>query len=350
MTTIGTNETVAGVDIDRLRQWMDEQCLGSGDLTDVSPLAGGTQNILLGFRRADRAYVLRRPPMHKRANSDDTMRRESKVLAALAGTDVPHPGFIAGEADPDVLGASFYLMEPVDGFNASVGLPEPHRSDPAIQREMGFALIDGAAALGTVDHVEVGLGDFGRPEGYLERQVGRWRSQLESYHEITEDWQPEIPGVDEVGAWLDANRPSSAVTGIIHGDYHTANVMYRHDGPQLAAIVDWELTTIGDPLIDLGLIIAFRTPDDEGDAGPGGGLVEAFPSVDELVVHYEQRTGHDVSAASWYGVLACYKTGIILEGTHARAIAGKAPTATGDHLHAITLSLFRKAARLIRET
>ena len=167
MTTNGTNETVDGVDLDRLRQWMDEQCLGSGDLTDVSPLAGGTQNILLGFRRADRAYVLRRPPMHKRANSDDTMRRESKVLAALAGTDVPHPGFIAGEADPDVLGASFYLMEPVDGFNASVGLPEPHRSDPAIQREMGFALIDGAAALGTVDHVEVGLGDFGRPEGYL---------------------------------------------------------------------------------------------------------------------------------------------------------------------------------------
>ncbi len=167
---------------------------------------------------------------------------------------------------------------------------------------------------------------------------------------IRDDWQPEIPGVDEVGAWLDANRPSSAVTGIIHGDYHTANVMYRYDGPQLAAIVDWELTTIGDQLIDLGLIIAFRTPDDEGGVGPGGGLVEAFPSVDELVAHYAQRTGHDVSAASWYGVLACYKTGIILEGTHARAIAGKAPKETGDHLHAITLSLFRKAARLIRET
>ncbi len=126
-------------------------------------------------------------------------------------------------------------------------------------------------------------------------------------------------------------------------------MLYRHDGPQLAAILDWELTTIGDPLIDLGLIIAFRTADDEGGAGPDGGLVEAFPSVDELVAHYAQRAGRDVSAANWYGVLACYKTGIILEGTHARAIAGKAPKATGDHLHAITLSLFRKAAKLVRQ-
>ena len=294
--------------------------------------------------------MLRRPPLHKRANSDETMRRESRVLAALAGTDVPHPGFIAGESDPEVLGASFYLMEPVDGFNASVGLPEPHRSDPAMQREMGFALVDGAATLGTVDHVPVGLGDFGRPDGYLERQVGRWRSQLEGYHEISDDWQPDIPGVDEVGNWLDANRPASSVPGIIHGDYHTANVMYRHDGPQLAAIVDWELTTIGDPLIDLGLIIAFRTPDDAARRrARWRDLVEAFP-----IGRRTRRALRTTNRARrlrcrWYGVLACYKTGIILEGTHARAIAGKAPKATGDHLHAITLSLFRKAARLIRE-
>ena len=280
------------------------------------------------------------------------MRRESRVLAAPAhaGTDVPHPCFVAGEADPEVLGASFYLMEPVDGFNASVWLPEPHRSDPALQRAMGFALVDGAAALGTVDHVAVGLGDFGRPEGYLERQVGRWRSQLASYHEISGEWQPEIPGVEHaVGESMTPTAPRVPVTGIIHGDYHTANVLYRHDGPQLAAILDWELTTIGDPLIDLGLIIAFRTADDEGGAGPDGGLVEAFPSVDELVAHYAQRAGRDVSAANWYGVLACYKTGIILEGTHAPHDAGKAPKATGDHLHAITLSLFRKVAKLVRQ-
>ena len=162
------------------------------------------------------------------------------------------------------------------------------------------------------------------------------------------DWQPDIPGVDDVGDWLDANRPEGSGPGIIHGDYHTANVLYRHDSPQLAAIVDWELTTIGDPLIDLGLIVAFRTPDDAAGAGAGGDLIAAFPSVDELVQRYGERSGRDVSAAAWYGVLACFKTGIILEGTHARAMAGKAPKATGDTLHAITLSLFRKAEQLIR--
>lgn len=344
------NETVDGVDLDRLRQWMDDHHLGSGDLTDVASLTGGTQNVLVRFRRDGRDYVLRRPPVHKRANSDETMRRESRVLAALAGTDVPHPGFIAGESDVEVLGASFYLMEPVDGFNAAAGLPEPHRSDPTMQREMGLALVDGAATLGTVDHEQVGLGDLGRPDGYLERQVGRWRKELAGYREISDQWVPDIPGVDEVGNWLDANRPENSAPGIIHGDYHTANVMYRHDGPQLAAIVDWELATIGDPLIDLGLIIAFRTHDDQASVGPGADLVQAFPPVDDLVARYAQRSGRDVSAAAWYGVLACYKTGIILEGTHARAIAGKAAKATGDTLHAITLSLFRKADRLIRES
>lgn len=344
------NETVEGVDLDRLRQWMDDHDLGAGDLTDVAPLTGGTQNMLVRFRRGDRDYVLRRPPLHKRANSDETMRRESRVLAALAGTDVPHPGFIAGEPDVDVLGASFYLMEPVDGFNAAARLPEPHRSDPAMQREMGFALVDGAATLSTVDHEQVGLGDLGRPDGYLERQVGRWRKQLAGYREIIDQWVPDIPGIDDVGNWLDANRPESSAPGVIHGDYHTANVMYRHDGSQLAAIVDWELTTIGDPLIDLGLIIAFRTPDDEASVGPAADLVQAFPSVDDLVARYAERSGRDVSAAAWYGVLACYKTGIILEGTHVRALAGKAPKATGDTLHAITLSLFRRAGKLIRQS
>ncbi len=347
---MSTNETVEGVDLDRLRQWMDEQGLGSGDLSDVAPLTGGTQNVLIRFRRAGRDYVLRRPPLHKRANSDETMRRESRVLAALDGTDVPHPNFIAGESDDEALGASFYVMEPIDGFNATAPLPEPHRSDPAMQREMGFALVDGAATLSTVDHEQVGLGNLGRPDRYLERQVGRWRKELAGFREISDQWVPDIPGINEVGNWLDTNRPESSAPGIIHGDYHTANVMYRHDGPQLAAIVDWELTTIGDPLIDLGLVIAFRTPDDEASVGPAADLVRAFPSVDDLVARYAERSGRDVSAASWYGVLACYKTGIILEGTHVRAIAGKAPKATGDALHAISLSLFRKADRLIRQS
>lgn len=342
-----TNETIEGVDLDALRHWMDTQSLGTGDITDAAVLEGGTQNILVKFTRDGRAYVLRRPPLHKRKNSDETMRREAKVLAAIADTDVPHPRFIAGEADTEVLGASFYLMEPIDGFNAAGGLPEPHASDPALMRAMGEALVDGAAALARVDHQAVGLGDFGKADGYLERQVERWRSQLQGYHEISDQWQPNIPGVEDVGKWLAANMPTDYQPGIIHGDYHTANVMYRNHGPDLAAIVDWELTTIGDPRIDLGLIIAFRVPDDGAMGTPGGALLENFPSVDELVARYGDQSARDVSSAAWFGVLACYKTGIILEGTHARAMAGKAAKATGDALHYVTLSLFRRATNLI---
>src|ERR1700744_6004703 len=167
---------------DKLQAWMDAKGLGEGPLTDLGILPGGTQNFLLGFSRAGRRYVLRRPPRHVRANSNETMRREARVLAALAGSAVPHPGLIAACPEEDVIGAAFYLMEPVEGFTPRDEMPARHASDPAWRRIMGLAMVDAIAALGGVDHVARGLGDLGRPEGSLERQVGRWRAQLESYH------------------------------------------------------------------------------------------------------------------------------------------------------------------------
>jgi aminoglycoside phosphotransferase (APT) family kinase protein len=247
-----------------------------------------------------------------------------------------------------VLGASFYLMEPVEGFNPTQGLPELHRSDPALRHRMGLSLVDGIAALGRVDYQAVGLGDFGKPEGYLERQVDRWRSQLESYGEFEGYPGPDIPGVDDVAQWLDQHRPKHFLPGILHGDYHLANVMYRYDAPELAAIVDWELCTIGDPLLDLGWLLA--TWPEEGAPGAAVGVQpwDGFPTTAELVEHYRGQTERDVNAIDWYAVLACYKLGIILEGTHARAYAGKAPVATGDALHATTVGLFQRALKRIR--
>ena len=335
------------VDVDVLREWMNDRGLGSGELADLTPLAGGTQNLLLRFVREDRTYVLRRPPEHKRKNSDETMRREARVLAALAGSDVPHPGLIAAESDVEVLGAAFYLMEPVDGFTPTTGLPEFHAADPSVRRAMGYSLADAAAALGRVDHRAVGLGDFGKPDGYLERQVPRWRAQLDSYAELGGDWKPEIPHLDEVGEWLEGNLPSSFVAGIIHGDYHLGNVMYRHDSPDLAAVVDWELTTIGDPLIDLGLIVAFWPEPGERPNAVSVTPWEGFPEIAEMIDRYAQGSDRDVSSIDWYGVLACYKTGIILEGTLARAMAGKASRGFGDLLHATTVSLFHKAGLIM---
>ncbi|WP_304186330.1 phosphotransferase family protein [Phenylobacterium aquaticum] len=337
------------VDLGALSAWMDRQGLGAGPLEDAALLAGGTQNILLKFRRGERTYVLRRPPPHLRANSNETMRREARMLAAIAETGVPHPRLIAACPEEDVIGAAFYLMEPIDGFNPTTGLPPLHAGSPNIRHRMGLALVEGIAALGALDYRALGLEGFGKPDNYLGRQVERWKGQLASYSEF-EGWTgpAEIPGVDKVAAWLTANQPQSFIPGIIHGDYHLANVMYRHDGPELAAIVDWELTTIGDPLLDLGWLMATWP---EGEI-PDPSVVTVkpwtgFPTAAQLVEHYRPRTARDLASLDWYAVLACYKLGIILEGTHARACAGRAPKPTGDRLHAQTLSLFARALRWI---
>ncbi|MBJ19080.1 MAG: phosphotransferase family protein [bacterium] len=338
------SKEVEGVDLVILDVWMDEQGLPKGEIGPVDRLMGGTQNILLRFERGGRHYVLRRPPVHKRPNSDETMRREARVLAALEGTDVPHPGLISACPDEALIGAAFYLMEPVDGFNAGTGLPELHGSDRDLRRAMGLSMAEGIAKLGAVDYLAVGLEGFGRPEGYLERQVTRWRHQLEGYREMENYPGPEIPGVEAIAEWLEAHRPSHSRPGILHGDYHIGNVMFSYSGPELAAIVDWELATVGDPLLDLGALIA-SWPDAEGKSplGPPDGLLEGLPSAAEMIDHYADRSERDLDAIDWYIVLACYRLGIILEGTHARAFAGRADRDLGDLFHATTLALFERA-------
>ena len=337
------------VDLDRLAQWMDSQSLDEGPITDVVPLTGGTQNLLLRFQRGGRHYVLRRPPAHPRTDGNGTMRREIRVLTGLANTDVPHARLIAGCDDPTVLGAVFYLMEPVDGFNACAGMPALHAGDPTVRHAMGLAVADGAASLGRVVPAEVGLSDLGRLDGFLERQAQRWRKQLDGYSEF-EGWSgpAALPGVDAVGRWLETNRPATFTPGLMHGDYHIANVMFRPDGPQLAAIVDWELAVQGDPLLDLGWLLA-TWPDADGESvGPDVPQPwHGFPRADELVERYALGSQRDLTHVNWYAVLACYKLGILLEGTHARACAGKAPRDTGEQLHATARKLFERAQNRI---
>lgn len=323
---------------------MDRGGLGDGPICDSELIAGGTQNILLRFTRCDRAYVLRRPPVNKRANSDQTMRREARVLAALAGSAVPHPGLIATEPAPEALGAAFYLMESVDGFNATLGLPPPFDTDVGWQREMGLSMADAIASLAAVDHVAVGLADLGRFDGWAQRQVGRWREQLDSYGELAGYPGPDIPGVDAVGQWLAAGLPADAQPGLIHGDFHFANVLICRDRPAVAAIVDWELVTIGDPLLDLGHLLA--TWPQRHSVGISV-MAEGLPTHDEVIARYAAQTTRSLDHLLWYRVLACYRLGLILEGTHARACAGLAPKSIGDQLHAHTVSLLEQALTLI---
>ncbi len=329
--------------------WMSEQGLGEGPVENVSEIVGGTQNVMLRFTRAGREYVFRRGPKHLRPVSNKVILRETRVLHALAGTDVPHPRLIAVCENTGVLGdAVFYLMEPVEGFNAGASLPALHAGDADIRHGMGLSMADAVARLGAVDHVAVGLADFGKAEGFLERQVPRWLSELESYSGIENYPGPDIGDVAAVARWLERNQPATWSPGIMHGDYHAANVMFSPTGPEVVAIVDWEMCTIGDPLLDLGWMLA--TWHDPGHHSvltnvlmDAGGL--ATPA--ELVAQYARNTTRDLTHIDWYTVLACFKLGIILEGSNARAAAGLAPKEIGDRLHIATVRLFERALAIM---
>ena len=332
---------------------MSDQGLGAGPLDDIGEITGGTQNIMVRFSREGRSgrrdYVFRRGPRHLRPVSNTVILRETRVLRALAGTDVPHAPLIAVCEDATVLGdAVFYLMEPVEGFNAGAGLPALHAADAAVRHDMGLSMADAAAQLGAVDHVAVGLSDFGKPDGFLERQVPRWLSELDSYAKFDNYPGPDIGDVDAVAAWLREHQPSSFKPGIMHGDYHAANVMFSNTGPELVAIVDWEMCTIGDPLLDLGWMLAtWYRPGHEpvlpNELMAAGGLA----SPDELIQRYAANTTRDLSDIDWYAVMACFKLGIILEGTNARAAAGLAPKEIGDFLHTATVRLFERAVQIM---
>jgi aminoglycoside phosphotransferase (APT) family kinase protein len=338
------------VDFGVLADWMDGQGLPGGRFERVERLGGGTQNILIRFRRGDREYVLRRPPAHPRPRSNDALRREARVLAALDGTPVRAPRLIAGCTDEDVMGgAVFYLMEAAPGFNPTTTLPGLHAGDPSVRHRMGLDAAVALAELGAVDHVAVGLGDLGRPVGFLDRQVGRWLAELESYNTMDGYPGPEIPGVTEVAAWLEAGTPQDWRPGIMHGDFHLANLLYDFGAPRVAAIVDWEMCTIGDPLLDLGWLIATWPDEDTAKLAGAIGAAGGLPAPAELVAVYAERSDRDLTALTWYTVLACFKLGIVLEGTHARAFAGKAPKDVGDLLHATALGLFARA-RTFMET
>ena len=326
----------SGIDFATLETWLRAQ-LGPGDLHDPQFLTGGTQNVLLGFTWNGERLIYRGPPVHKRKNSDTIMLREARVLAALKGSAVPHPEFMAACDDLSVLGNAFFIMRAVEGFNGVSELPEHVETDTAWQHAMGISHAEAVAALGNVDYQAVGLEGFGKPNGWLVRQPGRWVRQLESYREY--DTWPGLdhPGTEVIPTWLEEHMPAAQNEGIIHGDCHAGNVMFKHESPEVAALVDWELSTLGDPLLDLGHLLASSY----GTELPGA------PSKSEIVEAYGKTSKWDVSDVDFYHVLACFRFGSILEGSQARASAGLAPEGVGERLHARTLFLFDQAMEII---
>jgi aminoglycoside phosphotransferase (APT) family kinase protein len=270
------------------------------------------------------------------------MLREYRVLEALNGTDVPHPEAIAACDDPAIIGACFYLMGHVDGWSP-MGMgdewPEPFHSDLSARAGLGIQLVDGIARLSRVDWRARGLEGFGKPDGFLERQADRWVSHYEKHK--TRD----LPGVEEVAQWLRDHIPSRYEPGIIHGDYQFANVMYRHGAPaKLAAIVDWEMTTIGDPLLDLGWVT--NSWPREGEAPRANTYVpmEGMPSHAEMLTHYEEISGRPTDDIEFYEVLAQFKLGIVLEAQYSRYKQGGLDNPKIEAFGPIVVGLIQQAA------
>ena len=337
------------IDLKKLGEWMSANHLPEGDINNQRLLTGGTQNILLYFERGEKAFVLRRPPPHLRSSSNDAMRREALVLKALADSSVPHPGYIAHCEDEDVIGAYFFLMEPVDGFNPTTGLPSPHKDDPLIRRRMGESHVEALCKLGSLDYRKIGLDGFGKPDGYLQRQASRWLTQLKSYEQLEGYSLKELPQLDSVVDWIANNLPDDFQPDIIHGDCHVGNTLFNFANGELAALIDWELSTIADPLVDLGYLISTWQDGDEAVMGqiavkPWDG----FLTIPELMQHYQKHSTRKLDNIQWYAVMGCFKLAVILESTYARACAGKADKTLGDMFYRIVRNLMTRADNWIR--
>jgi aminoglycoside phosphotransferase (APT) family kinase protein len=339
------------LDTAALAAFMDAQGLpGRGSPIEASYVTGGASNDLYRITRDHYSVALRKPPDVVPPGRNHTMVREHRLLRALAGTDVPHARVVAGCDDPDVLGGCFYLMEFVDGFSPiqeGTTWPTPFADDLEARRGLAFELVDGIAKLSRVDWKAQGLEGFGKPDGFHERQVDRWLSHLASF-----SFRP-IPGLDEAAAWLRDHHPKTYAPGIMHGDYQFANVMYRHGAPaRLAAIVDWEMATVGDPLLDLGWVINGWPEDMSAESTSTVSYVDygGMPSASELLAYYERQSGRPVDEIDYYVILARFKLAVVLEGGYARVVKGETDNEKMELFGDVVLDMGRRAAELASST
>ncbi|WP_374198819.1 phosphotransferase family protein [Mycobacterium sp. MYCO198283] len=304
------------IDTAALGRWLDAQgAPGDGEQPVLSPLTGGSQNTLFLVTRGGARMVIRMPGPRADAARLDGLRREIRLVSALKGTDVPHAELIAADETGDVLGQPMYVMAAVDGWNSTGDRwPPPFDTDLDARRGLAFQLVEGAARLGRVDWRAQGLEGFGRPEGFHDRQVDRWLSFLQAYQ------VRELPGLDVAADWLQKHRPTHYRPGIMHGDYQFANVMYAHGTPaRLVAIIDWEMTTVGDPLLDLAWALLGYDGEFPRTEGYYADLT-GMPTRTELLEHYETVSGLSTASIDYYLVLANWKLGIVLEKTYAAAV------------------------------
>ena len=314
--TARSNAGTVTLDLAALDAWIGDRLPGAGSPLNAERLgaATGIANALFLLERGGHRWVFRQPPAVKNDPSASDTVREWRILLALEGTPVPHPQPLLLCDDATVLERPFLIMSLVDGFTPGFELPEPFLSDHSLRFGLGMAFVDGCALLSRVDWVAGGLEGLGKPEGFLERQVPRWMAQLGRYQ------VRDLPEIDFLTTWLETNRPTMSPAGIIHGDYSPFNVMVFPDPPaRLAAVVDWDTGTIGDPLLDIGHLIArWAQPGEEPVLGEQAGGSEGYPTRRQLAARYVDLTGRDLTALPYYEALALFKLAVILEGTFTR--------------------------------
>jgi aminoglycoside phosphotransferase (APT) family kinase protein len=302
-----------------LEAYLDAQGLGSGPVS-AETIGEGHSNVTFEIERGGERWVLRRPPRPPLPPSAHDVLREAWLLRALGATDVRVPRVLAACDDEAVIGAPFYVMELIEGDVIVSSIPGPLDTD-AERRRIGEELVDALAEVHAVDWEAIDLEGFGKPTGYLERQLRRFAGLWE--HNRTR----ELATLDRVTEWLGANRPESPRATIVHGDYRLGNVMVARGAPaRIAAIFDWELATIGDPLADVGYLVATWSqpgdPDDVPFSFDDATRRPGFPTHEELIARYEAATGRSLSDVRWYSTLALWKAAVFLEGSYKRRLAG----------------------------
>ena len=339
-------QEVPGLPRESFTRWAGAAVPELGPDWTAEVISGGLSNITYRVSSPTSTVIVRRPPMGKLLPSAHDMARESRVLSALWDTSVPVPQVLASTSDTSVVGAPFYVMALVEGTvyrdpTQTAGLSVPQRG------QLSDSLVGALAAIHAVDLDATGLRDFGKPDGYLERQVRRWSGQWEASR--TRD----LPAMDDLIRALDAQRPLGGEVTLVHGDYRLDNTLVTQvDGrPTVAAVVDWELSTLGDPLADLATWLTYYSgPGEDGSAVPvAAGLTahEGFPTADELAHRYAATTGRDVSALDYYRAFTDFRLAVILEGVHARYLAGRSMGEGYDRVGAsVPLLVDRALSRL----
>lgn len=332
-----------GLDPERLRAHLDRELPGlvSGPL-EARLIEGGRSNLTYAVTDGTSRWVVRRPPLgHVLATAHD-MSREFTVINALHPTPVPVPRPLLLCEDPEVNGAPFYVMEYVEGT--------PYRTadqlvplGPERTRRIALNLVDTLVDLHAVDPAAVGLAEFGRPDGFLERQLRRWGKQLAASR------SRDLPGIDDLHQQLGAALPASGAPAVVHGDYRLDNVLVGSDD-RINAILDWEMSTLGDPLTDLGLLVMYseRLPVENAPVSTAGDA-PGHPSTAELISRYTERSGRDTSAVAWYTAFAYFKLAVILEGIHYRYTLGQTVGAGFDRIGALVPVFIDRGLTILKE-